>query len=160
MSDAAEHLFRSIQASRKELEALVQLCEAELTAIKARDLEQLQQVVADKQAALERFERSVLERNQLLQQAGVSVDASGLEALLSRFPDKQRALLSKGWQALEALLKQVSDLNARNEQVVQRNRKNLDQLLSIMRGQNQRNTLYNQSGGTGNYAAQNSLGKA
>ncbi|WP_458576422.1 flagellar export chaperone FlgN [Aliamphritea spongicola] len=99
-------------------------------------------------------------RNELFNQLGVSANKQGLETFSGALPPEPRAEFLKHWKPLETLLLEVNEKNQRNETVVARNSRNLEHLMSIIRGQNQKNMLYDNAGGKGNYSAQQRLGKA
>ncbi|WP_164549048.1 flagella synthesis protein FlgN [Amphritea opalescens] len=142
------------------LTTLNELLDAEYKALQQREVEQLQTLVDNKTAVLLQLEENNQARNQCFGAAGISPDKAGLTDYQARLTDAEGLSFKAHWSELEQILRQVNDKNKRNEIVISRNSRNLEQLMNILRGQNQKNTLYNQSGGKGNYAAQNSLGKA
>lgn len=142
------------------LTTLNQLLDAEFSALQERDIEQLQALVQQKTEALQQLEANNQQRNQLFVNAGISPNKDGLQQFTQQLPAAHADQFRELWSELEQILKTVNEKNQRNELVITRNNRNLEQLLSILRGQNQKNTLYNQSGDKGNYSAQNRLGKA
>lgn len=142
------------------LTTLNQLLDAEYLALQHRDVNQLQELVEKKTATLQLLEENNQARNQLFISAGITPDKAGLQSFQTQLSNTEATSFTSYWSQLEQVLRQVNDKNKRNEIIITRNSRNLEQLMSIIRGQNQKNTLYNQSGGKGNYAAQNSLGKA
>ena len=142
------------------LSTLKNLLDQEYQALQQRNLEQLQVLVEQKTAVLQQLEESNQTRNQLFISAGITPDKAGLQAFKTGLNETDESAFSTLWKELEKELLQVNDKNKRNELIITRNSRNLEQLLSILRGQNQKNTLYDQSGEKGNYSAQNSLGKA
>lgn len=142
------------------LSTLNNLLDEEYQALQQRNLEQLQALVEQKTEALQQLEENNQTRNQLFISAGITPDKAGLQAFQAGLNETDANAFSTLWNKLEKVLLQVNDKNKRNELIITRNSRNLEQLLSILRGQNQKNTLYDQSGEKGNYSAQNSLGKA
>ncbi len=142
------------------LSALCQLLEEEKTVLSAFSATALEDLVARKNSKILAFEANIDARNTLIATLGYSPDLAGIEALRSTLPERQASLIGQAWDNLAAQLKHASALNKRNERIVVRNQKNLDQILAIMRGQVNKNAIYNQAGSKGNYSAQNRLGKA
>ncbi|BBB25138.1 flagella synthesis protein FlgN [Amphritea japonica] len=142
------------------LDTLNSLLDQEYEALQQRNIEQLQELVEQKTEALQQLEENNQVRNQLFISAGITPDKAGLQAFQAELDEADAKTFSTLWNQLEKVLLQVNDKNKRNELIITRNSRNLEQLLSILRGQNQKNTLYDQSGEKGNYSAQNSLGKA
>ncbi|MDO6564530.1 flagellar protein FlgN [Amphritea sp. 1_MG-2023] len=142
------------------LSTLNELLDAEHLALQQRDITQLQSLVEQKTATLQQLEENNQARNQLFSAANITPNKAGLLNYQSQLSESQALSFKTLWSELEQILHQVNDKNKRNEIIITRNSRNLEQLMSIIRGQNQKNTLYNQSGNKGNYAAQNSLGKA
>ncbi len=142
------------------LSALCQLLEEEKTVLSAFSAAALEDLVARKNSKIHEFEANIDARNALVAKLGFSQDHAGIEALRNSLPERQASLIGQAWDKLAAQLKAASELNTRNERIVVRNQKNLDQILSIMRGQVNKNSIYNGAGSEGNYNAQNRLGKA
>lgn len=142
------------------LRTLENLLDEELNALTQRDIQRLQQLVEQKTDALSALEDNNQVRNQLFIAAGITPNKQGLESFLSYLPAPAAEQFKQHWITLENSLRAVNEKNKRNELIIGRNSRNLEQLLSILRGQNQKNVLYDQSGEKGNYAAQNRLGKA
>ncbi len=136
------------------------LLDQEYTALSERNVEQIQGTIQQKTEALRKLEANSKSRNEIFTQLQITTNKQGLNAFSSSLPPEQKAEFIKHWQPLEALLLEVNDKNLRNETVVTRNSRNLDRLMSIIRGQNQKNMLYDNAGGKGNYSAQQRLGKA
>lgn len=136
------------------------LLDQEYDALSARNVEDIQQTVQQKTDILRELETNSRSRNELFNQLGVSASKQGLETFSGTLPPEPRAEFLRHWKPLEALLLEVNEKNQRNETVVTRNSRNLEHLMSIIRGQNQKNMLYDNAGGKGNYSAQQRLGKA
>lgn len=138
---------------------LCRLCEEEKSAIEQQSATRLQVLVDEKENVLEALAANTRARNRYLEEAGLSADAQGMATFLDQAPETGRRALNEAWQTLVSRLEEVSRLNSRNEQIVQRNQKHLQQLLSLLQGQSERTRLYDPSG-LKNYQARGSLGKA
>lgn len=142
------------------LETLEKLLEQEFDALNQRNIDQLQQLIVQKTDALTLLEENNIARNQLFIQAGITPNKAGLQQYSAQLPETQATTFKSQWSKLEKILHSVNDKNQRNELIISRNSRNLEQLLSILRGQNQKTMLYDQSGEKGNYSAQSRIGKA
>nr|WP_082708444.1 flagellar protein FlgN [Marinobacterium profundum] len=134
--------------------------EIEFAALSQHNLEDLQQSTASKQLLLQQLAESNAERAQFMTQFGYSATPDGMAQWFAALPEELRPASEALWQTLQQALEQIQQLNLRNEQVLRRSSRNNDQLLALLRGQNQRHTLYDSSGGKGQLSAQNRLGKA
>ncbi len=160
MSSQAEHFHQLVEQGCTDFTQLCELLEQERDAIEQRALDQLQAVVNDKAALLEQIAANINARNEILSQAGCSADDEGLQAYLQSLPQPQSQRIQTDWQQLAQQLQKANTLNQRNEKVINRSQQSVNQLLSILQGHSQQNTLYNQSGAKGNYSPRNTLGKA
>jgi|GEM_PF-1518522 len=142
------------------LSKLQHLLETELEALQSRDLEKLQQNNQLKQECLLELDRNIRERNALLTQLQIGTNADAVMSFIQSLPTPARDLLNQAWQGLEASLEQVRMLNQRNEQTLLRSKQNTDQLLSLLQGHVQGNSIYDQKGDKGRYEGQRRLGKA
>ena len=142
------------------LDTLEKLLDQEVDALTQRNIDQLQQLVTQKTEAMIALEENSSARNQIFAAAGITPDKAGLEQFVSHLPTSDADQFKAHWSKLESVLRAVNEKNKRNELIIGRNSRNIEQLLSILRGQNQKNVLYDQSGGKGNYSAQNRIGKA
>ncbi|MFT6916890.1 MAG: flagella synthesis protein FlgN [Motiliproteus sp.] len=149
-----------IDEGNQILVALCDLNEEEKNAIAQLEATVLQNCVQQKQHQLERLAENTLQRNQTLIELGCSADEQGLNLLLTELSPAISKQVSSRWSALTEQLKRASELNLRNEQIVNRSQKNLSRLVSILQGQSPQTTIYNEAGHKGNYSAQNTLGKA
>lgn len=142
------------------LDTLEKLLEQEFDALNQRNIDQLQQLIVQKTDALTQLEENNIARNQLFLQADITPDKAGLQQYCGQLSETQATTFKNQWSKLEQVLHSVNDKNRRNELIISRNSRNLEQLLSILRGQNQKTMLYDQSGEKGNYSAQSRIGKA
>ncbi|MET4001030.1 flagellar protein FlgN [Marinobacterium sp. MBR-109] len=142
------------------LSQLQKLLDTELAALETRDLEQLKQSNQQKQECLLGLDRNIRERNALLTQLQVETSRDAVVAFIRKLPAPASELLEQAWQRLEQSLEQVRMLNQRNEQTLLRSKQNTDQLLALLQGHAQGNSIYDQKGDKGRYEGQRSLGKA
>lgn len=141
-------------------ETLQQQLDAEKSAIESRDLDQLTALTELKQTQLLQIEQNISERNDTLTQMGITPSETGVETLLDRLADKPAALLRVEWQKLTDALQVVREANLRNEQIVNRSKRNLDQLITLLQGQSGKGVIYDNRGEKGNYSPQSRIGKA
>ncbi len=132
----------------------------EFKALSNHSLEELQQSTAGKQLLLEQLAELNARREQLMTQLGYSASPEGIAQWFEALPDELKPASKALWQELQQRLEQIQRHNLRNEQVLRRSSRNNDQLLALLRGQNQRHTLYNASGSKGQLSPQSRLGKA
>ncbi len=160
MSSQAEQFHQLVEQGCIDFTQLCVLLDQERDAIEQRALDQLRAVVNEKAALLEQIAANINARNEILTQAGYSTDDQGLHAFLESLPTNQSQRIQTDWQQLAAQLQTANALNQRNEKVISRSQQSVNQLLGILQGHSQQNTLYNQSGAKGNYSPRNTLGKA
>ncbi|UTW10063.1 flagella synthesis protein FlgN [Marinobacterium rhizophilum] len=156
-SDAFNTLTRQGVVVLTDLQAQLDI---EFAALSNHSLDDLQQSTAGKRLLLEQLAELNAQREQLLTQLGYSATRDGIVQWLDALPAELKPASEALWQELQQALEQIQRLNLRNEQVLRRSSRNNDQLLALLRGQNQRHTLYNASGGKGQLSAQTRLGKA
>ena len=142
------------------LSQLEKLLNTELTALESRDLEQLKQSNQQKHECLLALDKNIRERNTLLAQSKIETNSDAVLQHIRQLPTPANTLLEKAWRRLEQALDQIRALNQRNELTLLRSKQNTDQLLAILQGHAQGNTVYDQKGDEGRYEGQRSLGKA
>lgn len=161
MSDKlTQEFFALVRQGILLFEQLKLQLEAEREAIEARSLDQLTDATGQKQTLLQQIEQNIKERNDTLIQLGFSPSEDGVEKLLSQLPEKPAQLLTSEWNRLTESLYEVRESNQRNEQIVNRSKRNLDQLIALLQGQSGKGVLYDNRGEKGNYSPQSRIGKA
>ncbi|WP_151702598.1 flagella synthesis protein FlgN [Nitrincola alkalilacustris] len=161
MSDKlTQEFFALVRQGILLFEQLKLQLEAERSAIEARDLDQLTNATGLKQTLLEQIELNIKERNDTLIQLGLTPSEDGVKKLLSQLPEKPAQLLESEWNRLTDSLHEVRESNQRNEQIVNRSKRNLDQLIALLQGQSGKGVLYDNRGEKGNYSPQSRIGKA
>lgn len=143
------------------LERLKEQLDTELKALTERDIEQVQSINTEKQTTLIEFDQNNTARANCLIDAGYEVNKDNILALVDQSQDeKLKNHFRENWKKLEKTLADTMESNKRNEIVLNRNRQNVEQLLTLLRGQPAKNTLYDAKGGKGSYSGQSRLGKA
>ncbi|EXJ09519.1 MULTISPECIES: flagella synthesis protein FlgN [Nitrincola] len=159
-SASSQRFIQQVSEGVELFEKLHQLLEEELSIIVSRDLDALNDMTQRKHQVLREIESSILERNQSLTLLGFTPSEDGFKQLCSTLPSPERSALIGNWTQLTELLREIRLANERNEQVVSRNKANVEQLLNLLQGQHTTNSLYDQQGSKGNYSAQRRIGKA
>lgn len=158
--DTLARLDALIQQGIELLQRLQDLLNAELEALQNRALEPLQQNNRAKQECLLAVDRNIRERNALLDSLGIRHDRMSVLDFIAGLTPEDSQRLHSGWQQLESALDEVKTLNQRNEQILLRSKQSTDQLLALLQGHAQGNSIYDQKGDKGRYEGQRSLGKA
>ena len=142
------------------LEALSAIYDKELETLSNKDLYQLRDVTQEKTDLLNKFHKFTLDRVELLESFGISQNSQEYQTPEDTLPLEIAELLSDSYSNIKALLTDLQKKNTRNEQAIYRNQQNVNQLLAIVRGHTNQNKIYNKTGNSGLYKAQNRLGKA
>lgn len=160
VKDISIQLGALIDQGTALLSQLQTLLDTELVALETRDLEQLKQNNQQKQECLLGLDRNTRERNAFLTTLQVETNRDAVIDFMRTLPAPASELLEQAWQRLEQSLEQVRMLNQRNEQTLLRSKQNTDQLLALLQGHAQGNSIYDQKGDKGRYEGQRRLGKA
>src|SRR5690554_6274333 len=158
MSDV--DLTSLLESAHQRLETLMELLHAEKSCLENRDLEQLAQLLETKQQLMSAIEQSDQQRRQLLEKAGLAPSQTGfaaLGALVEKTGDRQTVELLA---SIESRLQQCRDLNEVNRVIVHRSRLNTQRVLSLLRGTDAQQGLYDNHGGTQGQKARRQLGSA
>ena len=156
----ASQLHTLIVQGTQLLQELTTLLDTELEAMQARSLDALNASNRDKQTCLLAIDRNIRERNGLLDLQQIAHDRASVLALLNRIAEPDAQVMTDTWHQLEAALDEIRTKNQRNEQVLLRSKQSNDQLLALLQGHAQGNSIYDQKGDKGRYEGQRSLGKA
>jgi flagellar biosynthesis/type III secretory pathway chaperone len=142
----------------KKLNATLQ---NELTSLTSRDLDEIKLCSNQKNQILTEFSENTLQRIQILKASGFESDKESVSEFFSLCEDPSlKTLCVENWTILEETLQATLDANNVNEQVLKRNQKNIDTVLSILQGKRANNILYDAKGDKGDYAGQSRIGKA
>lgn len=137
-----------LESDHQRLETLVELLHAEKVCLENRDLEQLARLLESKQQLMSAIEQSDQQRRQLLEKAGLASGQTGFAALgkiLATTDDHQTTELLA---SIENRLQQCRDLNEINRVIVHRSRLNTQRVLSMLRGTDSQQALYDSHGST------------
>lgn len=113
----------------------------ERTALETRNYEQFQQLVEQKLTLVRQLESNSTARQAVLRTAGFSTDRNALENARLLAPQ-----IAEQWQQLIVRWQQCQNLNTVNERIAKRTKLVVSQVLEILRGQNNRQRLYNATG--------------
>lgn len=141
------------------LENILDLLSNELQALTERDLDEIKRFTQLKHEVLNKFTANLESRQNHLHAVGIGFDKASITLFLADSPNNAKQY-SQNWLKLETLLSDVIAANSVNEQVLKRNQKNIDTILSILQGQKASNILYDAKGDKGDYAGQSRIGKA
>lgn len=130
---------------REELtvvERLLQLLRREYDALKSRDLAGLEVAVAEKQVCVDRVRKLIANRLDYLLARGIPADARGLAAHVDTLPAPERGEAGKLWTELEQAAEQARAQNEVNGAVIAASRNHVERTLSILRGRDSLDFLY------------------
>ncbi|MGH1462942.1 MAG: flagella synthesis protein FlgN [Neptuniibacter sp.] len=142
------------------LESLSQIYDKELETLSRKDLNKLSDITQEKTDLLNKFHKFTQERTELLENFGIPTDSQEYQLPEGSTPSEATTIVSETYSRLKELLTELQKKNKRNEQTIHRNQQNVNQLLAIVRGHTSQNKIYNKTGNSGSYKAQNRLGKA
>jgi flagellar biosynthesis/type III secretory pathway chaperone len=116
------------------VERLWVVLQGEHEALTRRDVEALDQLVADKQQCIADLEQVGREQRELLEKAGLAPDRSGLETLLQRMPGVAGETLRAAWTAIHQKLAACQQQNLANGRLLEGNRRFAQQALTALLG--------------------------
>lgn len=148
MIQAAQHqaFARILQQETEAIKVLLDVLQREHQALGRRDVALIHDILAEKEQQLAQLDQLAQQRNQLLQQLGLSTDKSGFDSFIA---SDSSGLLAKHWAGLEGLLRECQRQNQVNGTLLEAGKQVAQQTLSILTGQDMsQNELYNQSGKT------------
>lgn len=142
----------TVQASLHGLQSIEPVLRREQSALSGRDPAVLERTVQEKLNLLKQLEHSVQARDRLQKAAGLEEGREAGQRLVETLNQSQ---LSADWQALNALLKTVADINDRNGQLAVQGQRATRTALGILtgRGENEDtySTLRRKSGGASSH---------
>ena len=141
-----QQLITLLNETLTHTQGLKRQLEAEATALAANDLANLESAVAAKNASVQELELLELQRQRLLETAGFSGNRYGTEACIEWCDENHD--VARLWQKLLEEARTCQRQNRVNGMLVQFSRRNVQQLLDILRGQPQAGRLYDPSGDT------------
>jgi flagellar biosynthesis protein FlgN len=118
--------------------------ERESNALAERDLEGLNRAVAEKHQLVQSLERITREQSALLRSGGFAVDGAGMESCLRDWDTD--GLMRPVWYRLQDVMARCRRLNQINGGVVETHRRQTEQAIHILRGEDNRTELYDPHG--------------
>jgi len=152
--DFAQSIERSI-ALAEQLEGLLL---DEGGALGARNTDSLREIVILKEQVTRALETETQCQRQWISDAGLDFDPQGLHQYLERQPDRPR--LEEQWRLLRETVRRCERLNRDNADLIQRQRRRVDQSLRLLRGDDGVSTTYDPSGRTASAVRSRSLSRA
>jgi flagellar biosynthesis protein FlgN len=138
--------------------SLLALIDLEFQALSTRDLEQLGEILAQKQPLVAQLSQHGTERSNILTKCGLPSTRESL-ARLSRSPAEQAQLAALA-TTLEDSLERCRQSNERNGRFINTHQVALDNMLCVLRGTPKTPTLYDRTGSTEKTGRQRSLSQA
>jgi len=148
------------QALSLDLEAaeqLLQLLEDEQAAMAARDRQALADIVNAKTDCLNQIEKQANNRYQILTSLERSIGEAEWKSLIEEQNDKN---IQAVWEKLIDTLEQCRHANEVNGRLISRGQQTLHYMLSVLRGQLNPPSLYNQRGATETFQDGHSVTRA
>jgi len=133
------HLRQDISACQ----TLLGLLDTERQALKARDPQQLEDVIQNKTTVLQHLEQSARQRGQWVALSGAKQKS---ETLWLGLLTKLDPALESTWNEFKELLKVCQEQNEINGKLLARNQQVFERLLAIVRGQGENSPLYTARG--------------
>jgi flagellar biosynthesis protein FlgN len=143
---SAERLDALLHQAVREACLLEAALERESAALAGRDLEGLNRAVAEKHQLVQSLERITRDQTALLRSAGFGADGPGMEACLRDWDAE--GLMRPAWNRLQDVMERCRRLNQINGGVVEAHRRQTEQAIHILRGEDPRTELYDPSGHT------------
>lgn len=153
-----EHLDRILSQSVREATGLESALQREGAALAARDIDELNTAVAEKQSRVRALEALTREQTELLQRQGYETSAHGMDRVLRDWDED--GVLRPVWDRLVEVMSRCRHLNQVNGGVVETSRRRVDQALHILRGEENRTELYGPRGRTFSSSSSRPITKA
>lgn len=151
------NLLQLVTEDIDSAQQLLELINAEYQALGQRDLQRLQEILANKLPLLSLLDQHSAARSKLLREQQLSADRAGLQAMAARSPEGE-TLLARS-DELNQLLSNCRDANQRNGRVIRANQASLTSVLGILRG-GETPGLYDSRGGAARIGQQRPLSQA
>ncbi|WP_071871710.1 flagella synthesis protein FlgN [Atopomonas hussainii] len=135
-------LFESLQHDRQHADELHALLLREQQALRDRQLSTLQEELGRKQFLLSQLESGSRTRTQLLQQLGLPATLNSLKKVAQDAPNGEQLL--EAAHEVDTRLRECRDANELNGRLMRASQNSVNQLLSVLRGQEK--PLYNRYG--------------
>ena len=156
-SSLSQSVKQALQLDLQAAQQLLQLLEDEQTAMEARNRQALADIVNAKTDCINQIEHQAQSRYQLLESLERPVNEAEWRSLIEEQGDKE---IQANWENLIETLEQCRHSNEVNGRLISRGQQTLHYLLSVMRGQLNPPSLYNQRGATETYQSGHSVTRA
>ena len=141
-----QQLFALLNETLTQTQGLRRQLDDEAAALAANDVETLESAVTAKNASVGKLEQLEQQRQRLLETAGFSGNRYGANACIEWCDENDK--LAQLWRQLLDEVQTCQRQNSVNGTLVQFSRRNVQQLLDILRGQLPSGRLYDPSGDT------------
>lgn len=139
---------------------LLELLRQEYTVLKTRNVAELEKLTGEKQTCMERLQQLTERVSSHLRQQGFGTDAAGMEAYIASHEPPARELLQTSWETLRDMATQARRQNEVNGAIINAGRSHVEQALSILRGPDTQNYVYDQGAQTSSRSKSHSLATA
>lgn len=126
---------------------LMERLKQEREVLQERKFDAMMPLVESKEKTLKQLDKNTQQRQQLLLQAGITVNDSQWNQFIESINDSE---LKESWSELLTVLSECRQENSVNGKMIARGQQTMGRLLNILRGQVGIPELYDQSGSTTN----------
>ncbi len=155
----SQYLLDLMRSEMAAAGRLLDLLHEEERVLAQRDTAALEALTTRKRACLAELEPCAAARLRLLNEAGLSPDRAGFEALLERIGTQQLTQIRLTWDKLRVVLVACQEQNLRNGQVLEAGRRFADDALSVLLGTRDDIKLYGRDGSTNQTRANHTYAK-
>lgn len=145
-TNVVQQLNATLQSELSHSTRLAQLLQQEREALKSADLDQINQLLQQKQPLIMQLEQLGRQRDGLLKSVGFPAGKSGLEAFIANQGEQDSARLNRLLAQLRDTALQCREHNQINGGIVNVNRQYLVRALSILRGREPETAAYGPGG--------------
>lgn len=159
MTPSPDYLDQMLARDNARVDELEELLSRERQALEQRDTETLAPLIDAKNAAMAALGESALERQGWLEAAGLTPNHDNWQAWLERASETRAR--QADWDRLAQRFAHCREMNEINGKIIRRAQQTMEQLLKLLRGQNNDGpSLYNAQGRSGPSGGSQSLAKA
>lgn len=138
---------------------LLGLLRQEYTALKTRNLVNLEKLTDEKQVCMGHLQRLTECVDDHLKQRGFKINAAAMEAYIASQNSQARTGLQASWATLREVSIQAQRQNEINGAIIAAGRNSIEQALSLLRGPDSQNYVYGQGAQTSFRSNPHSLAK-
>lgn len=155
-----EDFSSSMHAASLLLDQLIEILHEERNALTQGEASQTHAILERKTQVLAQIDQNAKERNQLLTSLGFSTDEQGTQDFFSTMPLNIADACKDTWQSLQAKLETCKSENLVNGKVIHRSRQQLNNLFSMLQGNQGNSQIYTDTGQAKAVNSQHPLAKA